>query len=199
MSLGSRIKEARESKDMLQSELAALIGVKSAGVVSNWEQGTNKPDADKIVKICEALSVSPSFLLDCHIEEGSMQLSSEEQKIIEKYRTLDTKGKVRVSDYLTDQADRCVSAYIRYAHLDSPIILDQAEPDKSKLIAEGMRVLADMRKEKDVSYTEVANYLWAVGMDGKISLQEIEKMFAGSVVPNVNVYLLLQSYLNQVK
>ena len=57
--LGERIKTARESKGYLQSDLAKLIGVKSSGVISNWEKDLNKPDAEKIVKICEVLRPAP--------------------------------------------------------------------------------------------------------------------------------------------
>lgn len=61
--LGNRIKESREAKKMLQAELATAVGVKSPAVISNWEQDVNKPDADKIVKLCSVLGISASYLL----------------------------------------------------------------------------------------------------------------------------------------
>ena len=57
MSLGERIRMARDAKGIKQSELAALIDVKSAGVISNWEKYINKPDADKIIKLCDVLEI----------------------------------------------------------------------------------------------------------------------------------------------
>ena len=47
--LGKRLREARENKGLMQHQLAKLIGAKSAGVISNWENGLNKPD----VAICK--------------------------------------------------------------------------------------------------------------------------------------------------
>ncbi len=61
--LGERIRFAREQKGILQNELAKLIGIKSSAVISNWEKDINKPDAEKIVRLCDVLDVSVSFLL----------------------------------------------------------------------------------------------------------------------------------------
>ncbi len=81
--IGGRIKEFRKSRGMTQQELALTIGV-SKGRVSNWEQGTNRPDADIIANICEALEVSPSELLDVHL--GDMEYTDREKRIISAYR-----------------------------------------------------------------------------------------------------------------
>lgn len=64
--MGERIKAARETRGLLQSQLAKLIGVKSAGVISNWEKDVSKPDANKMVSLCKALDISLSYLLDYH-------------------------------------------------------------------------------------------------------------------------------------
>ena len=99
MSLGERIRKARDSKGLKQSELAELIEVKSAGVISNWEKDINKPDADKIIKLCEVLGISASYLLDYY--GNSISVSIEEQEHIKKYRTLDEHGK-KIVDIVTD-------------------------------------------------------------------------------------------------
>ena len=44
--LGKRIREARENKGLLQTQLAKMIGARSAGVISNWETDLHKPDID---------------------------------------------------------------------------------------------------------------------------------------------------------
>ena len=85
--LGDRIKLVREQKGLLQSQLASLIGVKSSGVISNWEKGINKPDADKIVKLCEVLDISVSYLLNYH-GKSQLELDPLEKKLIEKFRRL---------------------------------------------------------------------------------------------------------------
>ena len=95
--LGRRIKLARENAGLMQSELAAKIGVKSAGVISNWETDKSKPDADKIVALCNALGVSCSYLLDYY---GSTEVSSLEVSLLEKIRKLDEMDLAKVGGYI---------------------------------------------------------------------------------------------------
>ena len=95
--LGRRIKIARENAGLMQSELAAKIGVKSAGVISNWETDKSKPDADKIVSLCNALGVSCSFLLDYY---GSTEVSSRELSFLEKIRGLTDEDLAKVVGYI---------------------------------------------------------------------------------------------------
>lgn len=105
--LGERIKYAREEKGLLQNDLAKLIGVKSSGVISNWEKDLNKPDAEKIVKLCNVLDISASFLLDYY---GKSTFSFETQEVdhIKKYRSLDPYGQETVS-YILDREVKRVS------------------------------------------------------------------------------------------
>lgn len=81
--IGSRIRKFRKARNLSQKELAQRIGV-SNGRVSNWEQGLNRPDADMIVDICMALTVSPSELLNVHLSDD--ELTERERKVIQAYR-----------------------------------------------------------------------------------------------------------------
>lgn len=103
--LGERIKTARETKGYLQSDLAKLIGVKSSGVISNWEKDLNKPDAEKIVKICEVLDVSASFLLN-YYGKSAFECTPPEQSLLKKYRALDQHGKEMVDFTLEKEYER---------------------------------------------------------------------------------------------
>lgn len=62
MSLGKRLKEAREAKKLTQKQLAEMIGAKHNSV-SNWENDQNKPDMDKLQLICSVLDIDISTLL----------------------------------------------------------------------------------------------------------------------------------------
>lgn len=96
-SIGARLKESREKKGLLQSELAKLIGVKSAGVISNWEQDLNKPNADKMVEICQVLGISLSYLLNYYGTEKAPSLSDEAMKLAEDYDgRMDDRGRETV-------------------------------------------------------------------------------------------------------
>lgn len=107
--LGERIRYAREQKGLLQSELAKLINVKSSGVISNWEKDLNKPDAEKIVRLCSVLDISASYLLDYYGKSDDV-FNVSEIKHIKKYRDLDNHGKEMVDIILEKEHERCASS-----------------------------------------------------------------------------------------
>lgn len=104
--MGERIKASRESKGLLQSQLAKLIDVKSAGVISNWEKDVSKPDANKIVRLCKALDISLSYLLDYYGSEDNSCFSINEIEHIKKYRSLDKHGQETVQIVLDRELER---------------------------------------------------------------------------------------------
>ena len=63
MSVGENIRIARKLKKMTQQELADAIGRKN-NVISDWENGKYKPDADMLELLCGALDVDANFLMD---------------------------------------------------------------------------------------------------------------------------------------
>ena len=81
--IGLRIRKFREANNMTQKQLADKIGV-TGSRVSNWEQGVHRPDVEILANICTALNVSPSELLDIHININ--ELSAHEQKLLTAYR-----------------------------------------------------------------------------------------------------------------
>jgi len=89
--MGERLKAAREHAGLYQERLAELIGVTSGRVISNWEKNIARPDADKMVRICSVLDISPSYLLG--YDSGSEYLEPDEQAVLRKYRELDDHGK----------------------------------------------------------------------------------------------------------
>lgn len=63
MNLSEQIKKFRKEKNMKQEELAKKLG-KSKSVISNWEKGINKPDADTIAELCKILKITPNQLFN---------------------------------------------------------------------------------------------------------------------------------------
>jgi len=62
MTMGEKILNMRKARGWNQEELADRVGV-SRQAVSRWESGTAKPDADKIIAICDLFGVSADYLL----------------------------------------------------------------------------------------------------------------------------------------
>lgn len=85
-----------------------MIGVKSAGVISNWEQDVSKPDANKMVRLCEALGISLSYLLDYYGKENAPLYSSEAQKLAQDYDSLDGHGQRLIRLVADEELARCM-------------------------------------------------------------------------------------------
>ena len=68
MTMGEKILNMRKARGWSQEELAEQIGV-SRQAVSRWESGTAKPDADKILAICDQFGVSADYLLRENLSE----------------------------------------------------------------------------------------------------------------------------------
>lgn len=57
--IGTKRKKRRKAHNLSQTAFAALIGA-SSGRVSNWEQGGNRPDSDKLSVACKTLGMRPT-------------------------------------------------------------------------------------------------------------------------------------------
>lgn len=60
--IGLRIKSAREARKYSQIDMHKLTGL-SRTVLINYEAGRHKPSAREIKLICDALKISPNFLI----------------------------------------------------------------------------------------------------------------------------------------
>ena len=78
--MGSRIKLRRKELRIKQNELAELLDI-SNNHMSSIENGTQKPSMDIFIKICEALKVTPDYLL-----LGCMHAGNVPQDIMDKLR-----------------------------------------------------------------------------------------------------------------
>lgn len=62
MTIGQKILNMRKARGWSQEELAERVGV-SRQAVSRWESNSAKPDADKILAICDLFAVSADYIL----------------------------------------------------------------------------------------------------------------------------------------
>lgn len=103
--IGERIKAARLEKSLKQEELADLVGAKYRSI-STWELGTAKPDCLTLLRICEALNVSPEQILGFPSEKPT----SSEMAMLRKYRHIDDLGKQAVDAVLDIEHERALLA-----------------------------------------------------------------------------------------
>lgn len=77
--IGSRIKRIRKNLGLSMEEFGKLFSPKaSKGVVSNWENGYNKPNNERLKKIAELGNVSIDYLL-----HGRQDLAGNEMEVSE--------------------------------------------------------------------------------------------------------------------
>lgn len=88
------IKKYRLDKELSQKELAKLLG-KSKNVISNWENGVNKPDANNIERLCELLDI-PVNEFFANENKQTLELAKDEEKLILAWRKLNKTNKFKI-------------------------------------------------------------------------------------------------------
>ena len=121
MALADNLKQARTRKGLKQEELAKLVG-KSKNVISNWERGDNKPDADTLFELCDILNVDANYLLGWE-DNQNLSLSIQEQDHIKKYRSLDSLDKKAIDVLLDTLSKRQSEQATEFIQLESPMLL----------------------------------------------------------------------------
>jgi len=83
--LGKRIRQQRTLARMTQEKLAEEAGI-SLSFLGHIERGTRKASLDTLVKICNALKVSPQLLLQDSLEDdllgADIQISDSHRQLL---------------------------------------------------------------------------------------------------------------------
>lgn len=110
MSIGSRIRELRESKNISRNDFASMIGV-TIGAVSNYENDVSSPKEPILFKIIEILDCDANYLFQdvVKIKTQKNDVTISEYEIIKKYRVLDDHGKEMVDFTLQKEWERSVN------------------------------------------------------------------------------------------
>ena len=74
MEIGSKLKNARNEKGIIQERAAELLGV-SRQTISNWENNKSYPDIIRVIKMSDLYSVSLDHLLK---EDNTMNQTYQE-------------------------------------------------------------------------------------------------------------------------
>ena len=90
MNYGERLKQLRLSKDLKQSDLAAMLGV-STSAIGSYERCERQPTFELLHKYSKMFHVSIDYML----------CNSDEKLTVEAYRHLDT---LDLSDMLTNNS-----------------------------------------------------------------------------------------------
>lgn len=106
MSLHDRIKEARNLRNITQTELGNIIGVAKT-TIAGYEKN-REPTAAQLGAIADALDVDVEFLLQDEIKlrHDTKATHEEMENLVKKYRALDKHGKELVDLILSKELER---------------------------------------------------------------------------------------------
>ena len=111
MSIGDRIKEAREHKNLSRSELAEKANV-TMSAISNYENSISSPKEPVLLKLMDILDIDANFLFQDMVEKKpSVYLTPSESTMIDKYRKLDAISKELVDLVIDKELERSTNDY----------------------------------------------------------------------------------------
>ncbi len=89
MTLGEKIRNAREDMDLLQSDMAKLIPMNQSNY-SKIERDIQEPNIEQLRRICLILKLDPRYLLDVtesdFISASDIKLLSDIKALIEAHK-----------------------------------------------------------------------------------------------------------------
>ncbi len=99
----NRFKELRKEKNIRQTELAKMLGVKQTAV-SKWESGVAVPGAEKLSALADFYDVSVDYLLGrtkfYYPDKVGEFLAEDEKLLVKSYRNLPDEWKTQVRSYI---------------------------------------------------------------------------------------------------
>ena len=92
MTIGDRIKELREEKQITQAELAEMIGM-TQDSISLWEKGRRIPNTPYLISLCKIFNVTTDYLLGREIENNDLATATskhprDELLLLQAYRAM---------------------------------------------------------------------------------------------------------------
>lgn len=104
--LGDRIRKLRESRNMTQTELSEILGMKTYTTVSKWEKNENFPKCKDLKKLAEIFNVTSDYLLGLSDTKlGKITTQNDHPEILTIYNQLEEPKQEKVLDYAKEQLD----------------------------------------------------------------------------------------------
>lgn len=104
--LGDRIRKLRESRNMTQTELSEILGMKTYTTVSKWEKNENFPKGKDLKKLAEIFNVTSDYLLGLSDNKlGKITTQNKHPEILTIYNQLEEPKQEKVLDYAKEQLE----------------------------------------------------------------------------------------------
>lgn len=110
--LRTRLKEGRLNKNLKQSDVTKLTGIKNT-TLSNYENGNTEPDMNTFLKLCDLYELDYAELLSeaygYKIPGFNFDIKKSDINLLERYHSLDSHGKKMV-DFTLDEESKRIEA-----------------------------------------------------------------------------------------
>lgn len=128
MSISSRIKERREELQLSRIELANKIGVTSSAI-ANYENGISSPKIELIYKLFDALKCDANYLYQDEMKalEDNFSVTLAEQRLLQKYRSLDSYGIDLVNTIIDKEFERTLEQSSLLEETSAPYLYAKTE------------------------------------------------------------------------
>ena len=104
--LGDRVRKLREGRNMTQTELSEILGMKTYTTVSKWEKNENFPKVKDLKKLAEIFNVTSDYLLGLTDDKlKKMTTQNEKTEIISIYDQLEEPRQEKVLNYAKEQLE----------------------------------------------------------------------------------------------
>lgn len=100
MCFGDRLKIVRKEKGFTLEHLASLIDT-SEVVIRNYEKSRRIPNVEMLIRLCNALNVTPNYLL-----QDDLTTSCFDNEILEKVALLTAEQRCFLNDFLNTLLER---------------------------------------------------------------------------------------------
>lgn len=135
MSIGNRIKQRREELKLTQPQLAKLLGV-SKGTIGNYESNISSPNEQTLFRLFEILKCDANYLYQDNLKDSDFNITPDEEKMINQYRTLDGFGKEAVDSVLNIEYKRCQTESKTYVLPTAAKSIDNEPPKTEEYTAD---------------------------------------------------------------
>lgn len=108
--LGDRVRKLREGRNMTQTELSEILGMKTYTTVSKWEKNENFPKGKDLKKLAEIFNVTSDYLLGLAItQQGKLNTTNDNLEILSIYKNLEHDRQGIVLDFAKGQLEEQLS------------------------------------------------------------------------------------------
>lgn len=129
--LGDRIRKLREGRNMTQTELSEILGMKTYTTVSKWEKNENFPKGKDLKKLAEIFNVTSDYLLGLTDSKlGKITIQNEQPEIVSIYNQLEQPRQEKVLNFANEQLEeqnKTVSIFDKKSEETEDYITDYVE------------------------------------------------------------------------